>query len=286
MCSNNCCEITLLKGKDGKGIIATINNGDGTYTFTYSDGTTFTTGNLTGPAGPTGPTGATGPQGPIGPQGPAGPTGVVLAWAGKSSIVDPPAGWLFCDGQNYLPTTHAALFAAIGFTYGSEIVSGNTYFKVPDLRTKIPVGQGLDAGGYNLDTIGATGGDVSITLTTAKIPPHLHSLQSSSVTGPINATVTGTASGGSHTHDITGDLNGGTGGSPTGFQLTNFNNPNGFDNVSWIQDGAHSHTVTGTATGTFTGSVTGTISDGSPQLQGEAHGNMQPFVIMRYIIKL
>ncbi len=53
-------------GANGNGIISTINNGNGTYTFNYSDGSSFTTANLTGPQGP---------QGNIGPQGPAGNNG-------------------------------------------------------------------------------------------------------------------------------------------------------------------------------------------------------------------
>jgi len=71
-------------GLDGNGIASTVDNGDGTFTFTYDDGTTFTTSDLTGPQGVTGPQGpigndgaigATGPQGPIGNDGPTGATG-------------------------------------------------------------------------------------------------------------------------------------------------------------------------------------------------------------------
>jgi hypothetical protein len=53
-------------GANGNGIISTINNGNGTYTFNYSDGSSFTTSNLIG---------SQGIQGPIGPQGPAGNNG-------------------------------------------------------------------------------------------------------------------------------------------------------------------------------------------------------------------
>ena len=41
-------------GTNGVGITSTINNGNGTYTFNYSDGSSFTTSNLTGPQGPAG----------------------------------------------------------------------------------------------------------------------------------------------------------------------------------------------------------------------------------------
>ena len=39
-------------GIDGVGIDSTIDNGDGTFTFNYSDGSSFTTIDLTGPQGP------------------------------------------------------------------------------------------------------------------------------------------------------------------------------------------------------------------------------------------
>jgi len=40
-----------LRGADGNGILSTVDNGDGTFTFNYTNGSSFTTSNLTGPAG-------------------------------------------------------------------------------------------------------------------------------------------------------------------------------------------------------------------------------------------
>ena len=40
-------------GVDGKGISSTVDNGDGTFTITYTDNTTFTTSDFTGPTGAT-----------------------------------------------------------------------------------------------------------------------------------------------------------------------------------------------------------------------------------------
>ncbi len=57
------------QGPSGVGISSTVNNGNGTFTITYTNGTTFTTANFTGSAGPQGPVG---PQGAIGPQGAQG----------------------------------------------------------------------------------------------------------------------------------------------------------------------------------------------------------------------
>jgi hypothetical protein len=47
-------------GGPGVSIDHDVNNGDGTFTLFFTDGTTFTTGDLTGPDGPPGLTGATG----------------------------------------------------------------------------------------------------------------------------------------------------------------------------------------------------------------------------------
>lgn len=44
-----------------------IDNGNGTFTIQYDDGTSFTTSNLTGPQGPAGISGVDGAVGPIGP---------------------------------------------------------------------------------------------------------------------------------------------------------------------------------------------------------------------------
>jgi len=79
------------KGDTGVGVESTVDNGNGTFTVNYTDGTSFTTSDFTGPQGvqgiqgiegiqgETGPQGATGPQGPAGADstvaGPTGPTG-------------------------------------------------------------------------------------------------------------------------------------------------------------------------------------------------------------------
>jgi microcystin-dependent protein len=71
-----------VDGQDGVGITSTVDNNNGTFTINYTDGSSFTTADLTGPQGaqgiqgeqgPIGPTGLTGPQGI---QGPAGNDGV------------------------------------------------------------------------------------------------------------------------------------------------------------------------------------------------------------------
>jgi hypothetical protein len=62
-------------GAKGTGIEGIEDNGDGTFTLILTDGSSFTTDDLTGPTGEPGPTGQTGPQGPPGPTGEMGPAG-------------------------------------------------------------------------------------------------------------------------------------------------------------------------------------------------------------------
>lgn len=81
------------------------------------------------------------------------PVGCVLPFAG--AVV--PTGWLRCDGAAVSQSVYAALFAAIGHTYGPDPGGGN--FLLPDLRGRVAVGVGtaaeIDARGKS-DGIAAT----------------------------------------------------------------------------------------------------------------------------------
>jgi|21_taG_2_1085346.scaffolds.fasta_scaffold85509_2 hypothetical protein len=46
----SCSDVTLLNGTDGNGIQTIVDNGNGTFTIFMTNGTTFTSANLTGPA--------------------------------------------------------------------------------------------------------------------------------------------------------------------------------------------------------------------------------------------
>lgn len=64
------------------------------------------------------------------------PPGAVMFYAGATS----PAGWYACDGSLKNRTTDAALFAAIGTTFGAG--DGSTTFNIPDMRSRTPKGAG------------------------------------------------------------------------------------------------------------------------------------------------
>lgn len=72
------------------------------------------------------------------------PAGAVIWHAAQI----PPSGFLVCDGSAKSRTDFAALFAAIGTTYGAG--NGSTTFNVPDLRGEFvrgwDNGRGVDAG--------------------------------------------------------------------------------------------------------------------------------------------
>lgn len=72
------------------------------------------------------------------------PTGIVAPFARNTA----PSGWLECDGAAVSRTTYAALFTAIGTTWGAG--DGSTTFNVPDLRGEFvrgwDHGKGTDSG--------------------------------------------------------------------------------------------------------------------------------------------
>lgn len=101
------------------------------------------------------------------------PTGSIIATAVSAA----PAGWLFCAGQAENRTTYAALFAAIGTTYGAG--DGVTTFNLPDLRGRTIAALdnmgGIDAGRLSwANTLGTSGGTQTHTLTSAEMPSHTH----------------------------------------------------------------------------------------------------------------
>ncbi|MCC6372032.1 MAG: tail fiber protein [Bacteroidia bacterium] len=86
-----------------------------------------------------------------------------------------PKGWYTCEGQTLSIAQNTALFSLLGTFYGGD---GQTTFKLPDLRGAFPTQctniSGAHPGGtYQL---GETGGAQSVTLTSANLPPHTHTI--------------------------------------------------------------------------------------------------------------
>ena len=69
------------------------------------------------------------------------PPGTIVPYAGlqkPGAATTLSKGWLFCDGSIVNRSDYPALFAAIGFTYGKTLVSGQ--FRLPDLRGRTIIG--------------------------------------------------------------------------------------------------------------------------------------------------
>lgn len=204
------------------------------------------------------------------------PTGGLIPYGGTTE----PSGWLFCYGQAVSRSTYSALFAIVGTTYGSG--DGSTTFNLPDIRGRVIAGQddmgGSSAnrltdqsGGLNGDTLGATGGSETHALIEAELAAHTHA-----------AGTLATASNGAHTHFVaaTGtsmsaltnssqlSTNGDTGASEDEYDLAGSATAATLGLTS--SNGAHTHTISGSA-----------ASTGS----GTAHNNVQPTIILNYIIK-
>jgi len=196
------------------------------------------------------------------------PTGGLIPFAGTTA----PEGFLLCDGSAVSRTTYAALFAGIGTMYGAG--DGATTFNLPDLRGRAIVGKddmgGVAAGrvtgasGVDGESLGATGGEEVHALTTAEMPSHAH--------GVVDP---------GHSHEIASSLSvssfvptvGFGGGSQSG--VLSGNGPGG-GTVGPIPSAVESSLI---ATYSTTG-ITITTSGG-----GEAHNNVQPSIILNYLIK-
>lgn len=97
--------------------------------------------------------------------------GEIRMFAGSGT----PVGWMSCEGQLLNIASHSALYGLLGTTYGGD---GVTTFAIPDLRGRAPIHVGIF---YNV--LGSTGGSETVTLTTAQIPAHTHTVAASNAAG-------------------------------------------------------------------------------------------------------
>jgi microcystin-dependent protein len=83
-----------------------------------------------------------------------------------------PAGWAICDGRLLDIQANQTLFSLISNTWGGD---GRVTFALPDLRGRLPVGQGA-APGLTARVLGTYGGTETVAVSEAACPTHNHAL--------------------------------------------------------------------------------------------------------------
>jgi len=103
------------------------------------------------------------------------PVGTIVPWGGDSLPAD--GKWLPCNGGTFSSDDYPELAAILGSAYGA--VDGNIY-KLPDLEGRVPIGTGTGNDGtrskeFPFCAIGnKTGGKYCTTLTYDQMPAHRH----------------------------------------------------------------------------------------------------------------
>lgn len=165
--------------------------------------------------------------------------GEISMFAGNFPI----RGYALCYGQLLPIAQNTALFSILGTTYGGN---GQTNFALPDLRGRVPIGQGFGPG-LSEYFLGQSGGVENVTLTINEMPGHTH---------PINITPKGFSETG-NTADPAGTYPANTG----------------------ALDKEYRSTGTTVNMGSFAGSTTST-GFSAP------HNNMPPFLTINFLIAL
>lgn len=81
-----------------------------------------------------------------------------------------PRDWALCWGQLLSISENDALYTLLGTTFGGD---GQSTFGLPDLRGRIPVGQGQGPGLSNY-VIGQMSGSENVTVLSTQMPAHTH----------------------------------------------------------------------------------------------------------------
>ena len=90
-----------------------------------------------------------------------------------------PKDWAFCNGQLLPIPMNQALFSLLGKAYGGD---GKSTFGLPNLQDRVAMGQGQGPG-LSMRALGNSGGDNSVTISTATMAAHTHSPAAVSASG-------------------------------------------------------------------------------------------------------
>lgn len=93
-----------------------------------------------------------------------------------------PEGWARCNGALLPIQKYQALYALIGLAFGGD---GKNTFALPNLQGRTIVGASAISGVPR--TVGATGGTETVTLTSAQMPAHAHTVMATATNGTTAA---------------------------------------------------------------------------------------------------
>lgn len=188
------------------------------------------------------------------------PAGSIICHAGSVT----PNGWKRCDGSEVSRTLFPELFKSIGTTYG--VGNGTTTFNLPNFKGRVPVGR--DSSQSEFDLLNKVGGEKTHTLSLNEMPQHDHGGLTSS-----NGSHTHSVNDPGHSHTFTtiNDDYNGSGGNPPGFTtdstgVKTWTTSSSATGINLNSNGNHTHTI-------------------SQQGGGNAHNNLQPYIVVHYIIK-
>ena len=238
------------------------------------------------------------------------PVGTIVKYGASTA----PAGWYNCDGTAISRTGYAALFSAIGTTYGPG--DGSTTFNVPDFRGRVGMGSGTGLGATTTGGAGTAPSGAALTARAAGswsgtethalsvseqgVPPHHHdhSIITANHNHPVAGGVTSNSTGvttATHDHDLHVSS---AVGSNTSYMPVK---PPGQTSSATlagavmstvgnlIVDPGHGHSHSITVSIMTTGSPLGNLISGSVTdhlgTAATSHNNIQPFLVVNHIIK-
>jgi microcystin-dependent protein len=188
-----------------------------------------------------------------------------------------PTNFALCQGQTLTAaeSVYPALWAALpaAFKSGSDII-------LPDMRGRVNIGAGTGAG-LTARTLGATGGTETHTLTQAEMPTHTHTQNAHGHTQDAHNHTASTDSQGGHVHNSENyPLEAAPGTFAAGSNARTRVIGGG---IATTTAGAHTHSPTiGNSTPTIGNATAVNQNAGS----GDAHANMQPFVVVNKMIRI
>ena len=245
----------------------------------------------------------------------SGFTGEIRMYAGNAAGDSPPAGWLYCNGDEISQTSgnggdhhnsdgtgndYQALFnllkASEDWGNTGSLTWGTNKVKLPDFRSRSPVGIHTGSAnsitaGLTARTLGDTVGTETHTMTTAEMPAHTHVMTcataNTSLTVNSHTHTFTTGSAGAHTHTLNKTIvvhafdSAGSGAANSNINDSSKAPPTA------QSAGAHTHsgTTDGTAPAVTDPGHNHTVTAASTG-SGNAHTILSPIIAVNYIIKV